>query len=306
MLRKVILFAAPSHLKALGELLEMEGVSEVVRVPVIGGSAALIAAVKKHRDVSAIIVYGGAIHLILLPTARQIRTITKAPILLVMFEKMSRGKESDLRAVGITEILARYDAIGDREVADIFREMVVNALPARPVLRLVKSDAIRDPIQESPPAYPLQGIQEALAIAGELEQRSVGLRQAAQSGAIPISLRRISPAADPKQSIAHLDLSIEPSNGQRGPNVTFYGWRFHLTNPLCEVLDLLYCNMSGVVKEQMYALGIQRNPTYVSVAIANLRRRLLDTNPYWVDVVKCINGRYVLDFDKLAKSRRKE
>lgn len=167
MLKKVILFAATSHTKALGGLLEMDGIPEVVRVPILGGKSDLIAAVKKHKDVNAIIIYGGAIKPVLLSTMQVIRQITKAPILLVMFENLSRGKKEELRTAGITDILARQDAhdvIGDREVADIFYEMAVNALPSRPVLTLVKSGAISQLLHDEP----MEGIIEALSIATEL------------------------------------------------------------------------------------------------------------------------------------------
>ena len=301
--RKVLLFAPPPRLKGLRELLKLDGVLEVVEVVVADGWHVLIAAIKKHKDAAAIIVYGGGetIEPFLLLMTQQIRKITSAPILLVMLKNISRSKESDLRAAGITEILARYDAIKDREVADVFHELAVKVLPLRPILTLVKSSAISESLQD---VTPLHGINQALAIAGELEQESVRLRQAAQSGTIPAGIRQTPILSSLVSDIDDPHLVIEPSDGTRELNVTLYGKRFHLTDPLCKMLKILYVHQDGVTREQMYALGIPRNPTYVSVAIANLRRRLPGADPHWQDVVKCVNGRYFLDFDRLSKSRR--
>lgn len=302
MLKKVILFAATPRLKALGGLLEMDGIPEVVRVPVLGGRSDLIAAVKKHKDVSAIIIYGGAIKPFLPLTLQEIRSITAAPVLLVLFEKVSRSKGEELRAAGITEILAQYDVIEDREVADVFHEMAIKALPSRPQLRLVQPGDTAERLQEEwRLEYPLQGISEALSIAGELEQSAVDLRRFAASGAAPANVRQtlMLPAAALGANNDR-SLIIEPSTG-KGPNVTLYGRRFHLSDNLSAVLDLLYCNKGGVVKEQLYALGIQRKPEAVTIAISHLRRRLLDRDSGWQDVVKCINGKYFLDFNRLSK-----
>lgn len=104
--------------------------------------------------------------------------------------------------------------------------------------------------------------------------------------------------SDAKHSYPHLVIGY--ADGRR-KDVIFYGRRFQLSNQLCKVLELLCHQRDGVGKEDLYRLGIARNPQTVAVVISNLRKKLWRTEPRWGrTIVLCDAGRYSLNFSRLA------
>lgn len=135
-MKKVIIFGNTRWLGDIVTVLESRvNILEVVEVMSIGMSFALLEEAHNHPDADALVILGRAIKSKLPLVLRKLRTITRAPILVLMNEELSTRKKNNLTVAGATAVLAR-EVIISRELVEAFVEM----MPKRPELRLVKSE----------------------------------------------------------------------------------------------------------------------------------------------------------------------
>ncbi len=131
--KKIIIFGGMFWLDAVEKLLRDAGVSQVIRVMSIDMGPALIEAIRRHKDVGALIVSGQAIRPQLGIVMQKVRSITRVPVLLVMPRTIAARQMSELKAVGVMAVVVQEATMYDELMAAF-----VKMMDARPQLRLVK------------------------------------------------------------------------------------------------------------------------------------------------------------------------
>lgn len=135
-IKKVIIFGSTFWMDDVEKMLKRDAnVSEVIKVLSLGTGKDLISVIKQHKKTDAIIICGkvirNQIHLII----GVARTLTRAPIILLMPMEMSFRKMNEYKRAGATQVLAE-EVITYRELVEVFVKM----MSTRPHLRLVKSE----------------------------------------------------------------------------------------------------------------------------------------------------------------------
>lgn len=293
--KEVIVFGYPTRVKGITDLLEREGMGiSPVQIGVFSGSQELLARLKLHGDsVDAIIMFGGPLKGALVPTVKQVREITSAPILVVLLEHHSN--EDHLRKAGVTAVFQRDRNISADEVVWQLMEMLNNSAGVSaklPVLRV--PNVVQKPVKTR--------------VYREKKPQPVKVRVPREKSVpkplTPLQTFVILPKKGetahekpPPQAVPVYDeaFAIDGRVFNRRRRVILHGRRFYLSLQLCNLLRMLHSNKDkGVGMKECYQLALL-SPSSAAVSVANLRKALVKANRRWGEAIRCIEGRYYLE-----------